>query len=64
MSMKNSIDIIGDQARNLTACSAEHQPTAPPLAPRDINQIVNIPYVLNWISIPCAMDGNVCKTLH
>jgi hypothetical protein len=62
MSMKNSIDTIGDQTRNLTACGGEPQPTAPPRAPSDINQIVNILYVLNWISILYEMDANVCKT--
>jgi len=59
--MKNSIDTIGDQTRNLTACSVEAQPTTTPHARSDINQIVSIWYVLNWISILYTMDGNVCK---
>jgi len=32
MSMKNSSDIIGNRTRNLPACSAVPQPTAPPRA--------------------------------
>jgi len=33
MSMKNSSDIIGNRTRDLPACSAVPQPTAPPRAP-------------------------------
>ena len=33
MSMKNSSFTIGNQARNLPACSVVPQPTAPPCAP-------------------------------
>jgi hypothetical protein len=33
MSMKNSNDTIGNQTRDVPACSAVHQPTAPPRAP-------------------------------
>jgi hypothetical protein len=33
MSMKNSNDAIGNQTRDVPACSAVPQPTAPPLAP-------------------------------
>jgi hypothetical protein len=33
MSMKNSNDNIGDRTRDLPACSAVPQPTAPPRAP-------------------------------
>jgi hypothetical protein len=33
MSMKNSNDTIGNRARDLLACGAVPQPTAPPLAP-------------------------------
>jgi hypothetical protein len=33
MSMKNSIDTIGNWTRDLPACSAVPQPTAPPRAP-------------------------------
>ena len=32
MSMKNSIDTIGNRTRDLRACSAVPQPTAPPRA--------------------------------
>jgi len=34
MSMKNSSDTIGNPTRDLPACSAVPQPTAPPGAPR------------------------------
>ena len=33
MSMKNSSDTIGNRTRDLPACSAVPQPTAPPRAP-------------------------------
>jgi len=33
MSMKNSNDTIGNRTRNLPACSAVPQPSAPPRAP-------------------------------
>jgi hypothetical protein len=33
MTMKNSNDAIGDRTRDLPACSAVPQPTAPPRAP-------------------------------
>ena len=35
MSMKNSNDTIGNGTRDLLACSAVPQPTAPPGAPTD-----------------------------
>ena len=34
MSIKNSNDTIGNRTRDLPACSAVPQPTAPPRAPR------------------------------
>ena len=34
MSMKNSSDTIGNQTRDLPACSAMSQSTLPPLAPK------------------------------
>jgi hypothetical protein len=63
MSMKNSIDTIGNQTHYLPACSVEPQPTAPPHAAIDINRIVNIPYVLNEVSIPytrLSFTGRQC----
>ena len=39
MSMKNSNDTIGDRTRDLPACSAVPQPTAPPRAP--MNLVIN-----------------------
>jgi len=35
--MKNSSDTIGNRTRNLLACSAVPQPTAPPCTPRTEN---------------------------
>jgi len=34
MSMKNSIDIIGNRTRDLPVCSSVPQPTVPPRAPK------------------------------
>jgi len=34
MSMKNSSETIGNRTRDLPACSAVHQPTAPPRGPK------------------------------
>ena len=42
MSMKNSNDTIGDRPRDLPACSAVPQPTAPPCAPKMNSKNVNI----------------------
>ena len=39
MSMKNSIDTIGNQTRDLPACSAVPQPTAPPRPSVDVSLI-------------------------
>ena len=36
--MKNSNDTIGNRTRDLPACSAVPQPTAPPRAPTDRNE--------------------------
>jgi hypothetical protein len=44
MSMKNSNDAIGNRTRDLPACSAMPQTTAPPGAPEDVSQfITNFP---------------------
>jgi len=40
MSMKNSKDTIGNRTRELPACSALLQPTAPPRAPYNDNNII------------------------
>jgi hypothetical protein len=42
MSMKKFNDIIGNQTRNLPACSAVSQPTAPPRAPKVVNTLTKI----------------------
>jgi hypothetical protein len=41
MSIKNSNDTIGNRTRDLPACSAVSQPTAPPRVPRTIGIHVN-----------------------
>ena len=41
MSTKNSSDTIGNRTRNLKACSAVPQPTAPPRAPNFSHNILN-----------------------
>ena len=38
--MKNSSDAIGNQTRDLTACSAVRQPTVPPRAPPEFMCII------------------------
>jgi hypothetical protein len=52
MSMKNSNDTIGNQTRDLPACSAVPQPTAPLRAPSAVYGI--------WIiaDSPCSLEGN------
>jgi hypothetical protein len=44
MSMKNSNDTIGNRTRDLPACSAVPQPTAPPRAPVGYITSLKIPY--------------------
>ena len=39
--MKNSSDTIGNQTRNLPACRAVPQPTAPPRAPQKTALFMN-----------------------
>jgi hypothetical protein len=43
MSMKNSSDTIGIRTRDLQACSAVPQPTAPPRNLKDINNFLEVP---------------------
>jgi hypothetical protein len=42
MSMKNSIDTIGNRTRDLPACSAVPQPTAPPRTPVYVSRFLYI----------------------
>jgi hypothetical protein len=52
--MKNSNDIIGHRTRDLQACSAVPQPTAPPRGPlNDINRPV---FTMN-VDIPSSLHG-------
>ena len=56
--MKNSNDTIGNQTRDLPACSAMPQPTAPPRAPnmyilRDILQRNYLSNGLHYFGLPC-----------
>jgi hypothetical protein len=47
MSMKNSIDTIGNRTRDIPACSAVPQPNAPPPTPKGIIKMYNfllLPY--------------------
>ena len=51
--MKNSNDTIGNRTRNLPACSAVPQPTAPPSAPgRNVllTNVMNSKYFSVWKS--------------
>ena len=58
MSMKNSNDTIGNRTRDLPACSAVPQPTAPPRAP-----IINTKKMFNCITIPCQIHA-MCNCLY
>jgi len=51
MPMKNSSDTIGNQTRDLPACNAVPQPTAPPGVP------FNIKYVTKMVSWFCQNWG-------
>ena len=42
--MKNSNDTIGNRTRDLPACSAEPQPTAPPCAPNVMQSGAYVPF--------------------
>jgi hypothetical protein len=44
--MKNSNDTIGNRTRDLPACSAVPQPTAPPRAPRNMSTSNKIPDII------------------
>jgi hypothetical protein len=46
MSMKNFSDTIGDRTRDLPACSAVPQLTAPPRAPFTIIKLLNLLQIL------------------
>jgi len=46
--MKNSDDTIGNQTRNLPACSAVPQPTAPPHAPLFVSSVCKC-VVAQWL---------------
>jgi len=48
MSKKNSIDTIGNQTRDLPACSAVPQPTAPPRAPANENTDFKLHNIMMW----------------
>jgi len=69
--MKNSNDTIGNRNRDLPACSAVPQPTAPPPAPglysnieyytKNIHQIKKAPRSREYSSVS-ANDGNISAT--
>jgi len=40
--MKNVSDSIGNRTRDLSACSAVPQPTAPPHTPPDISRMIEL----------------------
>jgi hypothetical protein len=50
MSMKNSSDTIGNQTRDLPACSIVPQPTAPPRAPETEDKEQSINFFCHQIS--------------
>jgi len=52
--MRNSSDTVGNRTRNLLACSAVSQPTAPPCAPSR--------YLIQYLIHPISTPPN--KTMH
>ena len=58
--MKNSSDTIGNRNRNLPACSAVPQPTAPPRAPR-FRVIIIIIIIIIIIDVAIPADRNVVQ---
>ena len=59
MSMKNSNDTIGNRTRNLPACSAVPQPTAPPLAPIMFGE----KYKLFSTTLCCFLQSQITASL-
>jgi hypothetical protein len=57
--MKNSNDIIRNRTRDLLACNAVPQPTAPPRAPRFFMDTD-----INRHSAPISTDNNSVKSKH
>jgi hypothetical protein len=59
MSMKNSNDTIGNRTRELPACSAVHQQTAPPRAPykRELVKITSIGKIIKSAIAECLING-------
>ena len=59
--MKNSNDTIGNRTRDLSACSAVPQPTAPPHAPCTIIVPTNAQLISVYL---CAYVGTVIVYLY
>jgi hypothetical protein len=57
MTMKKSNDTIGNRTRNLPACSAVPQPTAPPRAPQ--NKVTYIVYIIMVAQTAAANDFRI-----
>jgi len=70
MSMKNSIDTIGNRTRDLPACSAVPQPTAPTRAPCGsvsvfIKKNVDFHPLLNFVAMSSKQfSAAVCSKIH
>jgi hypothetical protein len=66
MSMKNSSDTIGNRTRDLPACSAVPQPTAPPGTPIYLikKKILNTKALKNRaLSLSGILTGTYCNNL-
>ena len=73
MSMKNSSDTVGNRTRDLLACSAVPQPTAPPRVPlkcvtvhidsihRVCRQPAVVLSVLQWVTLHIDSIHRVCR---
>jgi len=57
--MKNSNETIGNRTRDLPACSAVSQPTAPPRAPLLIDTYYFYNFFSNLIKIACMCTKTV-----
>jgi len=59
--MKNSNDIVGNRTRDLPACSAVPQPTAPPRVRRKGTMEIRRMFSPGWVR--CAWSHERCKVI-
>ena len=64
MSMKNYNDTIGNRVRDLPACSAVSQPTAPLHAPPSCSTMLNVCFLNKELSNSISSGATVSANLH